>query len=116
MWYHFFEHKRVIISIKILPYVVYYPKQKMEKVFGIAVLVTLLFSITKFLEMKYLEKEWKPLKSVVRDAVIVFICTFASGFVIFEMNGSINDFFNVVTETKTLNPAATQVFTDDPGF
>jgi hypothetical protein len=37
-------------------------------------------------------------------------------FLVLEFNGSMQDFFNVVTETKTLNPASTQVFTDAPGF
>jgi hypothetical protein len=30
--------------------------------------------------------------------------------------GSVQEFFNIVTENKTLNAAATQVFTDVPGF
>ena len=88
----------------------------MEKAFGIAILVALLFSVVKFLEMKYLEKEWKPLKVLIRDAVIVFACSFLCSFVILDLDGTIQDFFNVVTETKTLNTASTQVFTDEPGF
>jgi len=88
----------------------------MQKAIGVAILVTLLFGITKFIEMKYLEKEWKPLKVLIRDGAIVFACSFVAVYIMLEMNGSIQDFFNVVTETKTLNPAATQVFTDEPGF
>jgi hypothetical protein len=88
----------------------------MEKAFGIAILVTLVFGVVKFLEMKYLEKTWKPLKVLIRDAVIVFLSCFVGSFLVLEFNGSIQDFFNVVTETKTLNPASTQVFTDAPGF
>jgi hypothetical protein len=88
----------------------------MEKAFGIAILVTLFFGFAKFLEMKYLEKTWKPLKVLIRDAFIVFFACFMGSFLVLEFQGSIQDFLNIVTETKTLNPASTQVFTDAPGF
>jgi hypothetical protein len=32
------------------------------------------------------------------------------------MSGTIHDFMNTVTETKVLSTAATEVFTDAPGF
>jgi hypothetical protein len=70
----------------------------------------------KFIEMKYLDKELKPLKFLVRDAVIVFVCSLAAAIFVFNMDGSITDFFNVLTDTKTLNTATTQIFTDEPGF
>jgi hypothetical protein len=88
----------------------------MEKLFLIALLVTFLFCIIKVIEMKYLEKEWKPLKYVIRDSAIVFSCTVVGLIIFFGMNGTITDFFNVVTENKVLNQASTQIFTDEPGF
>ena len=88
----------------------------MEKVFVISIIVVFLFCLSKFLEMKYLEKEWKPLKHLVRDAIIVFACTALGSFVYFHMDGSVTDFLNIVTENKALNVASPQVFTDDPGF
>lgn len=88
----------------------------MEKLFVVSILITVLFCVVKFIEMKYIQKEWKPLKLLVRDAFIVFICSITSLFVYFQLDGTIHDFFNVVTENKVLNPSATQVFTDEPGF
>jgi hypothetical protein len=88
----------------------------MEKVFTVAVLVTFLFCLAKFVEMKFVEKELKPLKVVVRDALIVFFCAVAGSFVYFHLDGNIADFLNIVTDTKTLNTSATQIFTDEPGF
>jgi hypothetical protein len=88
----------------------------MEKVILLAILVTLLYGIIKIVEMKYIEKEWKPLKEVVRDAAYVFLCSTVAAFFTFHMNGSIGDFFNVMTQTKTLDEKATQVFTDQPAF
>jgi multisubunit Na+/H+ antiporter MnhB subunit len=88
----------------------------MEKIFIISTIITFLFCLVKFIEMKYLDKELKPLKFLVRDAVIVFVCSLAAAVFVFNMDGSITDFFNVLTDTKTLNTATTQIFTDEPGF
>ena len=66
--------------------------------------------------MKYISKEWKPLKIVIRDSVIVFISGFISIVLFFMSNGDVTDFFNVITENKTLKPSATEVFTGEPGF
>jgi hypothetical protein len=67
----------------------------------------------KFIEK---EKELKPLKFFVRDALIVFISALIASFVYFNLNSSISDFMNTVTETKVLRTGATEVFTDVPGF
>jgi len=67
----------------------------------------------KFIEK---EKEMKPLKFFVRDAVIVFISTLIAAFAYFHLNTSISDFMNTVTETKVLATGSTEVFTDVPGF
>lgn len=88
----------------------------MEKMFILASLITFLFCSMKIIEMKYVSKEWKPLKHVIRDAVIVFMSSISSIFVFNVSNGSMTDFFNIVTDNKVLNPAATEVFTGDPGF
>jgi multisubunit Na+/H+ antiporter MnhB subunit len=88
----------------------------MEKIFIISTIITFLFCLVKFIEMKYLDKEFKPLKFLLRDAVMVFVCSLAAALFVFNMDGSITDFFNVLTDTKTLNTATTQIFTDEPGF
>jgi hypothetical protein len=88
----------------------------MEKVFILSIVITTLFVSLKILEMKYIDKEFKPMKHLLRDSAIVFVCSFIGSFCIFSMNISITDFFNVVTESKTLNTATTQIFTGEPGF
>ena len=88
----------------------------MDKVFIISTFITIIFCIVKFIEMRYLEKEKKPLKFFVRDAIIVFLSGVASTFSFFYLETYISDFFNIVTETTTLNTNATQIFTDSPGF
>ena len=88
----------------------------MEKALIIATIVMFLFSAMKVLEMKYITKQWTPLKHVIRDAVMVFAASFIGLFIFFQGNSTITDFMDVVTDSKSLNLNATQVFTDEPGF
>lgn len=88
----------------------------MEKAFVISTFITLLFCLLKLIEMKYLDKEFKPLKIIVRDAIYVFVCSLSATFIYFSLDGNISDFFNVLTDTKSMNTGATQIFTDEPGF
>ena len=88
----------------------------MENLFLLAILTTILYCLVKIVEMKYVEKEMKPLKFIVRDAVIVFISSLVASYTHFYMNDSFTDFMNVVTENKSLNLESTQIFTDVPNF
>lgn len=88
----------------------------MENLFLFAIFTTVLFVFIKVVEMKYLDKELKPLKVIVRDAVIVFASAFIAAYGFFFMKGSFTDFLNIVTENKTLRMDATQIFTDAPAF
>jgi hypothetical protein len=88
----------------------------MEKVFILSIVVTCIFVIIKVLEMKYVDKEWKPLKIIIRDSVIILVSSIVGSFLYFNMDGSLTDFLNVVTDNKSFNMSATQIFTDAPGF
>lgn len=91
----------------------------MENVITIAFLVAILFSIVKFLEIKFLDEqteEIKPLKYFVRDVVLVFVCATIGSFVFFQMNGGLADLMNVITENKVIPNSSPQIFTDAPGF
>ena len=88
----------------------------MEKLLIIASIITFMFSIMKVIEMKYVAKQWTPLKYVIRDAAMVFGSALLGLFVFFQINGTMTDLFNVVTDGKAVNLNTTQVFTDSPGF
>jgi hypothetical protein len=88
----------------------------MEQVFVVSVIITILFCVTKFIERRYMSDEIKPLKDVVRDSIVVMVCSLTGAYIYFQYSGYIGDFFNIVTETKVLNAATTQVFTDVPNF
>jgi len=88
----------------------------MEKVFILSIIVTCVFVFLKVLEMKFVDKEWKPLKGIIRDAFFVFISSAVGGFLLFQVDSSVTDFLNLVTENKSFNMNTTQIFTDEPGF
>ena len=88
----------------------------MEQFFLIAAIVTFTFTMIKVVIMKYVEKQMTPLKYIIRDATMVFAASFIGLFGFFQMNGSLNDFLNVVTDGKSPNMKGTQIFTDEPGF
>jgi hypothetical protein len=87
----------------------------MDQVFILGFMITLAYCISKFIEVKYLG-DVRPLKEVVRDALIVLVSSLTGAFIYFNYQTSISDFLNVVTETKVLNTATTQVFTGNPEF
>jgi hypothetical protein len=87
-----------------------------DHIFLVAFFSVILFMIARFIEMKFIDKEYKPLKILMKDAVMVFSATLVASYGFFYMNGSFKDFMNVITETKVLDPAATQIFTDAPAF
>ena len=88
----------------------------MEEVFIITTIITVSFCLSKFIEYKYISDDVKPLKDVVRDCLLVLMSSVSGSYFYFYFQRSIRDFFNVVTETKVLNTATTQVFTDNPTF
>jgi hypothetical protein len=47
---------------------------------------------------------------------MVFGASFIGLFLFFQVNGTLTDMMDVVTDGKALNLKATQVFTDEPGF
>lgn len=88
----------------------------MEKLLVISAFIALIFFILKMLEMKYIDKEMKPFKNIIRDSVFVFVASLGCLFVFLNFNGSINDFMSILTADKGGNLKATEIFTDEPGF
>ena len=73
----------------------------MDNIFFIAAVISVIFLISKFIEMRFVEKENKPLKLLIRDALLVY-------FII----GQINPMLKGGSGGSTITP----VFTDNPGF
>jgi hypothetical protein len=77
----------------------------MENIFIIAGVVSVVFLIAKFLEMRFIEKEAKPLKHLIRDALVVYFSVVAGNFVMEQINPVFEG-----------GKKATPVFTDNPGY
>jgi len=88
----------------------------METALFLAVAISVLYSIVKYLEMRYLEQKMKPLREIVRDVLMVAVSSFICSFVFIYNKNKIDDFVAVVTNTNILKPENTQVFTGVPGF
>ena len=79
----------------------------MDNIFLVSGIISVIFFIVKFLEMRYVDNEPKPLKLLIRDALVVYVSVVISGFIMDQLN-------TVINETKdTVTPL---VFTDNPPF
>ena len=76
----------------------------MDQVFILALAVSVVFLICKFIEMKFVDKETKPIKFLIRDAVLVYMSVVAGYYVIDQIQ----------SPQTTSNPI--KVFTDPPNF
>jgi hypothetical protein len=80
----------------------------MENIFLAAAIISVIYFIAKFLEMRYVDKETKALKLLVRDSLLVYISVVAGYFIL-------NQLQPVIHETVTTNTTPL-VFTDNPPF
>lgn len=81
----------------------------MDNIFLLAGVITTIYFIAKFLEMRYVEKESRPLKLLIRDALVVFISIVLGNFIIEQVNPVLSDSGLSVQD-------APSVFTDNPPF
>jgi hypothetical protein len=80
----------------------------MDNIFIIAAVISFVFLIAKFLEMRFIEKENKPLKLLIRDSLLVYFSVVSGYFII----GQINPMLSGGSSRSNITP----VFTDNPGF
>ena len=80
----------------------------MASVFVVAGIISITFLLAKFLEMRYIEKESKPLKFLIRDSLIVYFSVIIANFVMEQLNTAM--------ESSGGGKKITPVFTDNPSF
>ena len=78
----------------------------MDNIFLVAGIISIIFFVGKFLEMRYIEKEPKPLKLLIRDALIVYISVVSGSFILDQLRPVI----------KEIIPTSVAAFTDNPPF
>lgn len=88
----------------------------MEQIIIISIVITILYCLFKLVEMKYIEHEMKPVKHVVRDALAVLLSSIVVQYAFLNMGNNVSEFFNILTNSKSVEPVAPTVFTDTPVF
>ena len=88
----------------------------MEKLFVISILISIVYAIVTVVESKFIQKKIKPTKEIIREGFFVFVSSIVSLFIFFKMSGTLTEFFNIITDTKTEVVKTTEVFTGEPGF
>ena len=79
----------------------------MDNIFLVAGIISVIFFIVKFLEMRYMDDEPKPLKILVRDSLLVYVSVVTGNFILEQLNPVINE------RAIPIEPLA---FTDNPPF
>ena len=70
--------------------------------------MSIVFLVFKFIEMRFIEKESKPFKLLIRDALLVYFSVIIGYFVIEQ--------FKTVVQNGGDGNKLTPVFTDNPNF
>jgi hypothetical protein len=76
----------------------------MDNLFINAGLISFVFFICKFIEMRFIEKESKPLKILVRDTLLVYFSVLVGNFVVGQLKPVIQEGGGVVPSVFTGNP------------
>ena len=79
----------------------------MENIFVIAGVISVIFFIAKFLEMRFFDKEPKSLKLLVRDSLLVYFSVICGYFILEQIKPVTNG---------VVGGGITPVFTDNPEF
>ena len=80
----------------------------MDNIFIIAAVISVIFIIAKFIEMRFIEKESKPLKLLIRDALLVYVSVVSGHFILQQLKP--------IMQEGGSSSVTTQVFTDNPEF
>jgi hypothetical protein len=81
----------------------------MSNIFIIAAIISVIFLIAKFIEMRYVEKESKPLKLLIRDSLLVYFSVVSGYFILEQLKPVMGDEAN-------LHGGNTPAFTGNPEF
>jgi len=80
----------------------------MSNIFINAGAISIIYFIAKFIEMRFIEQENKPLKVLIKDSLIVYICILVGHYLIEQLSPMIQEGGSVSS-----TPA---VFTGNPDF
>jgi hypothetical protein len=81
----------------------------MNNIFIISGIISVIFLIAKFIEMRFIDKESKPLKLLIRDSLLVYFSVVSGSFILDQLKPVIQE----GGASVVVNPT---VFVDNPGF
>tara|TARA_B100001758_G_C17810689_1_gene304341 strand:+ start:79 stop:315 length:237 start_codon:yes stop_codon:yes gene_type:complete len=76
-----------------------------QSIFITAGMVSFVYLIIKYLEMKFILKEVRPMKLLMRDTIIVYLSVVSGSFVVDQFNG-----------TTSIMKKVPEIFTNEPAF
>ena len=82
----------------------------MVNIFITAAVISIIFLIVKFIEMRFVEKEPKPFKLLIRDTLLVYFSVVSGHFILDQLKPMMTGGGDGVPS------AAPQVFVEEPGF
>lgn len=80
----------------------------MENTFVVAGIISIVFFLAKFCEMRFVDKESKPLKVLIRDSLVTYFSVVVGIFLVDQLKPMI--------ENGSLVSSSPSVFTDNPSF
>ena len=72
-----------------------------------SIVISVIYFIIKFIEMRFINKEATPIKEVFKNTIAVFLASIIGGFLLDQFK--LNNIFETIKETPN-------VFTTEPGF
>lgn len=79
----------------------------MTSIFITSGVIAFVFCLFKFIEMRFIEKETRPVKELVKDSIIVYTCVLIGYYVLEQLSPLLKE------GEKT---ASADVFTGEPSF
>jgi len=80
----------------------------MTNTFIVAGVISVVYFLIKFAEMRFVEKESKPLKLLIRDSLLVYFSVLVGHFFLDQLKPILQEGGNAFSSPS--------VFTDNPGF
>jgi len=81
----------------------------MDNIYITAGMIAFVFFLGKFIEMRFIEKESKPLKVIVKDTLLVYVCTIIAFMLLEQLTP-------ILQESSGGGPTTQIAFTDNPTF
>jgi hypothetical protein len=92
------------IAMKDCPCIIY-----MDNMYIISGVISFVYFLGKFIEMRFIEKESKPLKVLVKDTLLVYVCTIIAFIRLEQLKP-------ILQEASGGGPVTQIAFTDNPTF